>query len=239
MDKRTKSGRKQSGWWPMEKRVEAVTAYIALGKSNLVEAVTGVPPGTIRQWKTQDWWRELEYQLREEDNLELDAKLKKIVNKSLDAVLDRLENGDFFYDVKTGRIDRMPAKLRDVAKVSADAVDKTLLLQKFNKKVEDTPKLDDHLKKLAQEFANIIKGTPNAVHDQREAGLQEGTPVGEAVRPDAGEGQGGAEQGPEADRAESGRSEGRGAQEGSLEGREHDAGEPTSAASGDESVVPA
>jgi hypothetical protein len=218
--------------------VEVITAYIALGKSNLVEAVTGVPPGTVRQWKTQDWWRELEYQLRDEGNLELDAKLKKIVNKSLDGVLDRLEHGDFFYDVKTGRIDRMPAKLRDIAKVSADAIDKSVLLQKFTRKVEETPKLDDHLKKLAAEFAAIIQGTANAVHDQRKEGLQEGTPVGEASRPDAGEGSCGAEQGPEDCGSEGWGPEGCGAQEGPLEGGLDDAPELGSAIGSDEQVVP-
>jgi hypothetical protein len=219
--------------------VETIAAYIALGNSKLVESVTGVPMGTVRQWKTQDWWRELEYQLREEGNLELDAKLKRIVNKSLDGVLDRLENGDFFYNVKTGNIDRMPAKLRDVAKVAADAVDKSVLLQKFTRKVEEVPKLDDHLRKLAQEFANIINGKPSdALHEERKAGLQAGTGLGEASGPVASEGSGGEEQSPEDFGAEEGRPEGCGAQESSLEGWEDDSGEPSSAASGDESVVP-
>ena len=133
-----------------------------------MEGLTGVPHGTVRQWKCQDWWRELETQLRTEGNLVLDAKLKKLVDKSLDAVMDRLENGEFIFNVKTGKVERIPAKLRDVAKVASEAIDKSVLLQKFTRNVEDIPKLDDHLKKLAQEFASIIQGAKSTVAERRQ-----------------------------------------------------------------------
>lgn len=219
---RSKTGRKQSGWWSPEKRVEVVTAYLALGKSNLVEAVTGVPPGTVRQWKTQDWWKDLESELSNEQNIELDAKLKKVVNRSLDAVMDRLEHGDFFFNVRTGQIERTPAKLRDVAKVAGDAIDKSVLMQKVVRKLEEAPKLDDHLKGLAEQFARIVKETADAVHARREEGLQSGAPMGEAQPAESGEGSGGEEQGSEGLGPEEGGSEGRGAQEGPLEGGQDD-----------------
>ena len=45
---------------------------------------------------------------------ELDAKTSKIVDKALDQIMDRLENGDHIYDQKTGRIRRAPVKLREL-----------------------------------------------------------------------------------------------------------------------------
>jgi hypothetical protein len=229
MTKRTKSGAKQAGWWPYEKRVEVITSYIATGSSFLVEGLTGVPSGTVRQWRTQDWWKELEGQLRTEGNLVLDAKLKKLVDRSLDAVLDRIEHGEFIFNVKTGQIDRMPAKLRDIAKVASDSIDKSVLLQKFTKGIDDVPKLDDHLKKLAQEFANIIKGSQDAIHDRRQERLQEGTELGAQEEAEPGEGSLATQCGSVPTIGESGESspegEGCGAQEGDLQGGDEHVGE--------------
>lgn len=239
--KRTKSGAKQEGWWPYDKRVEVISAYIALGNASLVEGVTGVPSGTVRQWRTQDWWREMETQLRTEGNLELDAKLKKLVNKSIDAVMDRIENGEFMFNVKTGNIDRIPAKLRDVAKVASDAIDKSVLLQKFTTKVEEGPKLDDHLRKLAEEFVAIVKDTANAVSERREARLQEGTGLGTQVSTEPSEGSSPAERSEGDDEGrgegESGGWEGRGTQDGDLEGGEEHAEQSGDATTLGESVV--
>ena len=241
MVQRTKSGKKQEGWWPYEKRVEVISAYIALGNAALVESVTGVPSGTVRQWKSQDWWRELETQLRTEGNLELDAKLKKLVNKSVDAVMDRIENGEYIFNVRTGNVERVPARLRDVAKVASDAIDKSILLQKFTTKVEEGPKLDDHLKKLADEFVAIVRETANAVHERRETRLQEGVGLGTQVSPEPSEGQGPEERSEVGDEGggegTSGGREGRGAQDSDQQGGEEHPEQPGDATSLGESIV--
>ena len=52
--------------WNPEKKAAAVTAYIALGNSELVEAITKIPSGTIRAWRRMEWWKELEGVLRED-----------------------------------------------------------------------------------------------------------------------------------------------------------------------------
>ena len=249
--KRTKSGVKKFGWWPVEKRAEVVAAYISLGRSNLVEAVTGVPNGTVRQWKTQDWWRELEYQLRSENNLEVDAKLQKIVNKSLDAVLDRVENGDFFYDVKTGSVQRTPAKLRDLAKVASEAVDKSVLLQKFTKRAEDAPDMQTHLEKLAQSFAEVMKTQIQAVaakkerliendyaiHDERETRLLERVEVGAQEETQQGEGSSGEESGSVDVGTEERGLAGCGSREGNIEGGFDSVEQPESTTGGDEPLI--
>ena len=151
--------------WSAEKRAQVVTAYIALGNSELVEAITKVPAGTVRKWKREDWWMELEGILREEESFTLDAKLRKVVDKSLDLVMERLENGDFVFDQKTGEVTRKPVNLRDVHKVSAETIDRRALLAKFSNKAVDKPSLEDHVKKLAEEFAKFtqtLRGVPNA-----------------------------------------------------------------------------
>jgi len=157
--------------WSPEKRAQVVTAYIALGNSELVEAITKVPAGTVRKWKTEDWWKELEGILREEEHFTLDSRLRKVVEKSLDLVMDRLDNGDFYFDQKTGKVERKPVNLRDVHKVSAETIDRRALLAKFSSKAMDKPSLEEHVKKLAEEFAKFTQ-TLKGVRDG--TGLQEG-----------------------------------------------------------------
>jgi hypothetical protein len=57
--------RKQHGWWSESKKLEAVTTYLAVGNSKMVEAITRIPAGTIRKWRTEGWWHELEGLLKE------------------------------------------------------------------------------------------------------------------------------------------------------------------------------
>lgn len=145
--------------WPQSKRIEVVTTYLILGKAPMVEAVTGVSAGVIRQWKLQPWWKELEDELRQEEEIELDAKLKKILDKSLDAVSDRIENGEYVYDTRSGKVIRRPVALKDVHKVTVDFIDKRQLIQgKPTRRVENIQTTQDHLKLLAEQFKAFVNG---------------------------------------------------------------------------------
>lgn len=201
-----------SNQWDEKKRVEVVTTYLAVGKLPLVEAITGVPKATIRQWKYQPWWEELVHEVQTESDQELSTKLSKIIDKSLDVVLDRIENGDFVLNSKTGAITRIPSKLRDVHRVSVDLVDKRDLIRnkKENVRVEVST-VDDYLKKLASQFAEFVKrklprtyeGEAVALHDPRQERLSEGS--GE-IHIEAGRDkeEGRAEQSPSRDGSETG-----------------------------------
>lgn len=173
--------------WTDQTKVMVVTQYLALGKAPLVEALTGVPRQTIRLWKTQPWWGELVAEIQSEDSQERDIKLDKIVNKSLDLINDRLDNGDTLYNSKTGEILRIPVKLRDISRVTVDMIQK-------QQEIRDKPYIRaseeqnaDRLLKLAKQFALFaqafnkkdekdIEGETieDAVHEEREEGLQDG-----------------------------------------------------------------
>lgn len=171
--------------YPDSKKLEVVTTYLALGKAPMVEAVTGVSRHTIRQWKLQPWWQEMVETIQTESNQELDSKLSKIIERSLDAVNERIEGGEFILDSKTGSVKRVPVKLKDVHRVAVDLLDKRDLLRtKPQEKVEQAAAVDI-LKKLAGQFAEwakvhikeprIVEGEVlNAVHEKREEGLQDG-----------------------------------------------------------------
>lgn len=141
--------------WPIEKRVEVVSQFLVLGNLKMVSAITGVSYELVREWKTQPWWKELESEIRQTQNIEMDTKLSKIVDKSLDAVLDRVENGEFFYDQKAGKIKRKPASLRDVARVSVDMISKRELIRHGVEDRKETTQIAvaEQLKLLASEFS--------------------------------------------------------------------------------------
>jgi hypothetical protein len=135
-----------------------ITAYLTLGNATLVQGMTGIPAQTIRFWKMQPWWREIEAQIREEDNLTQSVKLKKIVDKTLDLVLDRVENGDFQYDPKSGKLVRRPVLLRDAGKVGVSMMERRDMLQMIQVQKLKQPSVEESLKKIAETFANIAKG---------------------------------------------------------------------------------
>ena len=144
-------------WWSDAKRLEVVTTWLVLGKIPLVSATTGVPEGTIRQWRTQPWWKEIEVSVQTETDQELDAKLAKRIDKALDLVLDRLEHGDYLYDPKTGQFVRKPVSMKDTWKVSTEMIDKRLLIRKQPKDQASQEAVGDILKNLAQEFAKMAR----------------------------------------------------------------------------------
>ena len=144
-------------WWSEAKRIEVVTSWLALGKIPLVSHCTGVSEGTIRQWRTQPWWKELELSILTETDQELDAKLAKRIDKALDVIYDRLENGDFMYDPKTGEFIRKPVNMKDTHRVMVDMLDKRLLLRKQPKEQQSQEAVQDILKNLAKEFESMAK----------------------------------------------------------------------------------
>ena len=76
-------------------------------------------------------------------------------------VSERLENGDYGFNQKTGEIFRKPVNLRDAHKVTVDMIDKRNLLN--GKQSQQTADLEigsklDFLAKKFAEFANMTKG---------------------------------------------------------------------------------
>lgn len=168
--------------WKHAKKIEVVTTYLALGNAPLTSGVTGVPSQTIKQWKMQPWWNELVDQIRIDENTQTDAKLTKIIDRALDVVADRITEGDFQYDPKTGQLMRVPVKMRDAHAVSSDLIDRRELIRKAPKEAIAQATVSDHLMKLAEQFASfvsqkqekVIEGEFVALHDKRQEGLQEG-----------------------------------------------------------------
>lgn len=175
--------------WSDKQKLEAVQSWLLLGNLALTSRVLGIPEVTLRLWKTTDWWKTTVAELKAQEDIQMSARLKKIVDASLMAVEDRLLNGDLMYDQKSGELIRKPVNIRDAHKVAVDLMDKKAVLEKAAAPVQEEQKDEDRLLKLAEKFADfvtqknkpvievtdvIIKEQDDALHEERETGLQDG-----------------------------------------------------------------
>jgi transposase-like protein len=155
--KRRAIGAKTNKNWSDSQKIEAVTTYLALGNLALTSRVLNIPEMTLRTWKAKEWWKEIQDELQVMEELQLSARMKKVIEASMSAVEDRLTNGDWIYDNKNGCLMRKPVNLRDVHKVAMDMIDKREhIIEKVaapsNVNMEQ---IDDRLKKLAEKFEQI------------------------------------------------------------------------------------
>lgn len=148
---------KNGEWWSEKKKLETVTTYLVLGKIPLVSASTGVPEGTIRRWMVEPWWKEMVLQVQQDSDQELDSRLATHLQKVLDLVQDRLDNGDFMFDPKKGEFVRKPVALKDGWKVGREMVDVRMMLRKHKPEQVSQEGVADILKGLAQEFAQMAR----------------------------------------------------------------------------------
>lgn len=143
--------------WSDSQKTEAVQTYMILGSLKLVSGALKIPFDTLKVWKQSEWWKTLEGELRVQEDLQLSARLTKIVNRSYDVIEDRLEHGDFVYDQKSGKMKRKPVTMRDAHKVAVDLIDKKDMLIERHIKGESvtTDKIEKTLADLAANFAKI------------------------------------------------------------------------------------
>lgn len=190
--------------WSDKQKLEAVQHWLLLGNLALTSRLLGIPEITLRVWKTTEWWKNVVDDIKLQEDMQMSAKLKKIVEASLGAVEDRLTNGDWIYDQKSGQMIRKQVNMKDAHKVAVDLMDKKTVLEKAAAPLAVEQKDDDRLLKLAEKFADFVnkkrepvplaervdvedsvftEDTPitveekhNAIHEEREEGLQTGEP---------------------------------------------------------------
>lgn len=135
---------------------------------------TGIPLGTLNFWKTQPWWFEQVEKIRQEEDQEIDSTFTKIVKKTQEVILDRLEHGDFHISAD-GKVSRKPIGLRDAAIAGAISVDKRKILRDVPAQEQNKIGMQERLKNLESQFkrlvtTKVIDGEVEVVHDQPQEG---------------------------------------------------------------------
>lgn len=149
--------------WSDTQKIEAVTTWLMLGNGAQTAKVLGIPLITFRVWKASAWWKEIESELRVGEKLILSARLKNIVDKALEQVTDRLENGELKYNSKKGELYRQPVQMKDANKVLADMIDRREKLVTTEQHQMQEEGVKEKLEKLAksfEEFANKQANKP-------------------------------------------------------------------------------
>lgn len=144
--------------WPVEKKIEVVTSWLTLGNLRQAAAIGGMSHSLVKQWRTQPWWKDLEAEILASRRIASATKLSKIVDKSLDVIDDRLENGDFVYNAKTGDLLRKPVSMRDAGNVANSLMQRQAILEKLTRDetvAETAISIQDQLSNLALEFAKF------------------------------------------------------------------------------------
>jgi hypothetical protein len=151
--------------WTQNQKLQAVSTYLMLGNMAETAVVTGIPLPTLKMWKTTDWFKEYALQLQAEDVQQMTSTMKKVVDKALKAVEDRLDLGDAQFDQRTGSIVRVPVKAHVALKITTDLMARQdkLSANPVKEQIEST--IDDRLLKLSEEFARfagpkMAKGVP-------------------------------------------------------------------------------
>lgn len=141
--------------WSDKQKMEAVNSYLLLGNLALTARLLNIPEITLRVWKASTWWKDLVEEAKLQEKMELSARVKKLVDASMSVVEDRLANGDFQFDQKTGQIIRKPVNMKDAHKVAVDMQAQRTMLEKEQKPEQTEEHVEDKLLKLAEKFADM------------------------------------------------------------------------------------
>ena len=150
----------EPGWWDKKKQLEAVTTYLATGSIAETSRIINVPYRTVQSWKLEsEWWPKVVEEIQSGENQKIDQKMSKIIDKTLEKLVERIEDGDYMYDQKTGRMVKVPLKARDLERITSGLFDKRQLIRKQPTNIKSDPSNQaDRLLKLAEQFASFAAG---------------------------------------------------------------------------------
>lgn len=148
-------GKKHDGRWTWETKVYAVEVF--LETKNLREVVrrVGCSMETLRIWQNSDWWDKTANEINAAKKAGVTTKLGFIIDKAMDKVIDRLENGEEVLNNKTGQLVRKPVSMKDANAVLKDAIDRQIKIEKEFTEATIQQSVPEILKNIALEFAKF------------------------------------------------------------------------------------
>lgn len=116
-----------------------------------------MPKGTLRGMMGEQWWLDTISQVRREENDQITAKMTTFIEKSIDAMLERVENGDEVINLKDGTRYRTPVRLRDLAIPVGVLTDKRNLLRGQATSRSESLGQEETLRALGEKFEQFAK----------------------------------------------------------------------------------
>lgn len=149
-----------------DKKMEVVARYMLLGNLRVVSEQCGVHYGTLLDWKKSDWWPDMVEQIRRQKRGKTNQSITKLIEQSLEVMEDRLENGDYVMNNKTGQIVRKPVGVKEATTIAHQLLQRQQAIDELEAKLsknEDT--VQETLSLLAREFQKWNKTKKNDASD--------------------------------------------------------------------------
>lgn len=142
-----------------ETKIKLVKTYLKLGNLSAAAKRMRIPYETVASWKYRTaWWPELVQKLRDETDTRLASKMEDVIEKAVDEIKERVENGEKILDSKSGKVIEIPVKasaLNQVVKTLSDRQDILIGRQKADTISKQT--IQDKLELLAKQFEKFSK----------------------------------------------------------------------------------
>jgi hypothetical protein len=143
---------KNPEYFKMEQKIDACTLYCVYGDLEQVSNMTGIPVKFIRDWKEEPWWFEVQKKVYTEQNDKLASQINVVLDKSIDHLKDRLEHGDYLWDVRNSQLVRKPVDTKVLSQVFNNLIHRRQLIRGEPTSITAAVGVDERLTKLADEF---------------------------------------------------------------------------------------
>jgi hypothetical protein len=139
-------------YYNLEQKTDACAMYCVYGDIDQVSELTGIPAKFLREWKQEPWWNEIQKKVFVEQNEKLAGRISGVLDKSLEHLVDRIDNGDYLWDVRKSKLVRKPVDTKVLATVFNTLVTRRQLIRGEPTSITTQVGVDDRLKLLAQQF---------------------------------------------------------------------------------------
>jgi hypothetical protein len=139
-------------YYNLEQKTDACAMYCVYGDIDQVSELTGIPVKFLREWKQEPWWNEIQKKVFVEQNEKLAGRISGVLDKSLEHLVDRIDNGDYLWDVRKSKLVRKPVDTKVLATVFNTLVTRRQLIRGEPTSITTQVGVDDRLKLLAQQF---------------------------------------------------------------------------------------
>lgn len=165
-------------YYNLEQKTDACALYCVYGDVDQVSEMTGIPPKVLRDWKDEPWWIEIQKKVFVEQNEKLVGRINGVLDKSLEHLVDRLDNGDYLWDVRKSKLVRKPVDTKVLANVFNTLVSRRQLIRGEPTSISAAVGVDDRLKMLAAQFerfaaAKEVEQVPPTIIDVTEDGTND------------------------------------------------------------------
>ena len=146
-------------YFNLEQKTDACALYCVYGDVDQVSELTGIDPKFLRLWKDEPWWSEIQKKVFIEQNEKLASRISGVLDRSLDHLVDRLDNGDYLWDVRKSKLVRKPVDTKVLSNLFNNLVTRRQLIRGEPTSITTQVAVDDRLKLLATQFEKFANAT--------------------------------------------------------------------------------